>query len=64
MFRDRHRLTTIRHADRIVVIEDGRIIEVGPHEELLANGGRYAAFLRMQVGEPEAAAEPAEEVGS
>jgi ATP-binding cassette subfamily B protein/subfamily B ATP-binding cassette protein MsbA len=44
-----HRLSTIRHASRIVVIEDGRIIEVGTHDELLAGGGRYAAFLRMQV---------------
>lgn len=52
-----HRLSTIRHADRIVVIEDGKIIEVGTHEQLLAGGGRYAAFLRMQVGEekPDAA---------
>jgi ATP-binding cassette subfamily B protein/subfamily B ATP-binding cassette protein MsbA len=44
-----HRLSTIRHADRIVVIEDGRIIEVGTHEQLLASGGRYAEFLRIQV---------------
>ncbi len=44
-----HRLSTIRHANRIVVIEDGRIIEIGTHDELLARGGRYAAFLKMQV---------------
>jgi len=44
-----HRLSTIRHADRIVVIEDGRIIETGTHDELLASGGRYAEFLKIQV---------------
>lgn len=44
-----HRLSTIRHADRIVVIEDGRIIETGTHDELLASGGRYAEFLKVQV---------------
>ncbi|HEY5317307.1 MAG TPA: ABC transporter ATP-binding protein [Solirubrobacteraceae bacterium] len=37
-----HRLTTAMKADRIVVIDDGRIAEVGPHAELLATGGRYA----------------------
>ncbi len=44
-----HRLSTIRHANRIVVIEDGRVIEIGTHEDLLARGGRYAEFLKMQV---------------
>lgn len=44
-----HRLSTVRHADRIVVIAQGRVEEVGTHEELLASGGLYAGFLRAQV---------------
>ena len=45
-----HRLTTIRSADRIVVLEKGRSVELGNHAELLAAGGRYAELHRVQTG--------------
>jgi ATP-binding cassette, subfamily B, bacterial MsbA len=44
-----HRLSTIMHADKILVIEGGRICESGRHEELLRRGGRYASFFRLQL---------------
>lgn len=43
-----HRLSTVRDADRILVVEDGRIVEQGPHAELLAKNGAYAALYRTQ----------------
>ena len=46
-----HRLSTVRQADLILVVEDGRIIERGGHTELLAAGGRYAELYRTQFAE-------------
>ncbi|MDH3603833.1 MAG: ABC transporter ATP-binding protein/permease [Candidatus Tectomicrobia bacterium] len=46
-----HRLSTVRHADRICVIEGGRVREQGRHDELLSQGGVYAALWGMQTGD-------------
>ena len=44
-----HRLATIMHADRILVVEQGTVVETGRHDELLRKGGRYASFYRVQL---------------
>jgi len=46
-----HRLSTVEHADRIVVLSQGRIAEIGNHAELLAAGGLYASLYRLQFAE-------------
>ncbi len=48
-----HRLHTVSHADRILVVEDGRVVESGRHDELLRKSGRYASFYRLQLKEQE-----------
>jgi ATP-binding cassette subfamily B multidrug efflux pump len=56
-----HRLSTVRHADCIIVLKDGRIAEQGSHEELLAAEGEYHRLYRLQFAgtEPEGSdAEP------
>lgn len=51
-----HRLSTVRHANQIHVMDDGRIIETGTHEELVDLGGLYSALWRVQTGEAAAPA--------
>ena len=43
-----HRLSTVRDADQILVVDDGRIVQRGTHDELLARGGTYAELYRTQ----------------
>jgi ABC-type multidrug transport system fused ATPase/permease subunit len=45
-----HRLSTVRAADAILVVEDGRIVERGTHDQLLAREGRYAELYETQFG--------------
>jgi ATP-binding cassette subfamily B protein len=52
-----HRLSTVREADQILVVDDGRVVEHGRHDELLAAGGLYAELYRTQF-----ARSPADEV--
>jgi ATP-binding cassette subfamily B protein len=44
-----HRFSTVRMADRIVVLEGGKLVEEGTHAQLLASGGRYATMFEMQA---------------
>ena len=44
-----HRFSTVRHADRICVLERGRVVELGSHDELIALGGRYRTMFDLQA---------------
>ena len=46
-----HRLGALQHADQILFLESGRIVERGNHDELVAAGGRYAALYKLQTHE-------------
>lgn len=50
-----HRLATVRHADRILVLDGGHLVEEGSHAALIARGGRYARLAALQFAEPAAA---------
>ncbi|HAJ55110.1 MAG TPA: multidrug ABC transporter ATP-binding protein, partial [Lactobacillus sp.] len=43
-----HRLSTVRHADKILVLEHGQIVEAGNHEQLMAQNGRYKELYDLQ----------------
>ena len=44
-----HRFSTVRHADRICVLEQGRVVELGTHDELMSKGGRYKTMFDLQA---------------
>jgi ATP-binding cassette subfamily B protein len=57
-----HRFSTVRHADRICVLEGGRVVELGTHEELMASGGRYRTMFDLQASRFASALAPEEGV--
>ncbi|MBN1424320.1 ABC transporter ATP-binding protein [Candidatus Fermentibacteria bacterium] len=56
-----HRISTVRNADLIIVLDDGRLIDAGTHDDLLRRGGFYAELFRMQQQEEDQCSEPPDE---
>ena len=59
-----HRVSAVMHADKILVLDDGRIVQEGVHADLIATEGTYARLLRRQLLEEKVEAEPAGLPGS
>ncbi len=59
-----HRLSTAMRADRIVVVDHGRIVEAGTHDELVAAGGRYAEMYETWVAQSEHALDAGRATGT
>ncbi|GAC1537290.1 MAG: ABC transporter transmembrane domain-containing protein [Herpetosiphon sp.] len=59
-----HRLSTVRHADRIAVLSEGRVAELGTHADLIARGGIYSDFASAQLSAGDATKRPAGSVGT
>lgn len=59
-----HRVSAVMHADKILVLDDGRIVQEGTHDDLIATEGTYARLLRRQLLEEKVEAEPAEALTS
>ncbi|MCE9591505.1 MAG: ABC transporter ATP-binding protein/permease [Planctomycetes bacterium] len=53
-----HRLSTIAHAHKIIVIENGRVVEMGPHTQLMERSGRYRQMVELQTAPPQPPASP------
>jgi ATP-binding cassette subfamily B protein len=58
-----HRFSTVRRAERIAVLDEGQIVELGSHEELIARGGRYAEMFHLQAAQFAAEADEGQPVG-
>jgi ATP-binding cassette subfamily B protein len=59
-----HRFSTVRHADRICVLERGQVVELGTHDELMAAGGRYRTMFDLQASRFADGADPSESEGA
>ena len=47
-----HRLATVLEADRIIVLDEGRILDIGPHQDLVERNAAYAQMVKLQFSQP------------